>query len=144
MSSEPLAGARPIVRSRHIEWLDRRSSIRAPLHLKVAIVYKRRSDGSPHPTYHGRTHDVSTSGVSVLVDYNVFTDEEVTVLLAVPPTHQGMPERIIEIQARMVYTVFSCDHDTFRIGLSFRRFKRNGRAQLNQLLERCHFPAGNF
>lgn len=136
--------ARPIVRSRRTEWLDRRVGVRAPLHLKVAIVYPRNPNGTPHPTYHGRTNDVSISGVSVLVEYNVFTDEEVTVLLAVPPTHPGLPEKIIEVRARMVYTVFSSEHDTFRIGLTFRGFKRNGRTVLKSLLDRCHFPTMDY
>lgn len=128
-------------RRRHDE---RRAAFRAPLHLRAALVYHRVIGGQSRPTYHGRTHDISITGLSLVVDHNVFTEDEVSILLAVPAIAHGLPDQIIEINARMIYTVFSSEHDAFRIGLAFRRFKRNGKQHLRQLLERHHFPVGRF
>ena len=70
-------------------------------------------------------------GLSVLVEHNIFHEGEVTVLLALPPVHPGIPQKIIEATAKMMYTVLSAEHDAFRIGLVFRHFKRNGRQLLD-------------
>ena len=109
---------------------DKRRAERYPLQLRVAVVYHQHEDAATRPTYHGRTLDISVDGLSVLVEHNVFHEGEVTVLLALPPVHPGIPQKIIESTAKMVYTVLSSEHDTFRIGLVFRKFKRNGRQQL--------------
>jgi c-di-GMP-binding flagellar brake protein YcgR len=113
---------------------DTRGEARVPLKFKVAIVYHQHEDKATRPTFHGRTHDISTQGLSIVVDYNVFNEADVTLLLAIPPAHIGMPQKIIEATAKMVYTVFSSDHDAFRIGLTFGQFKRNGREFLNAVI----------
>jgi c-di-GMP-binding flagellar brake protein YcgR len=114
---------------------DTRNEARVPLKFKVAIVYHQHEDKATRPTFHGRTHDISTQGLSIVVDQNVFNEADVTVLLAIPPAHVGMPQKIIEATARMVYTVFSSEHDAFRIGLTFGQFKRNGREFLNAIID---------
>ena len=106
---------------------EKRRSSRYPLQLRVAVVYHQHQDAATRPTYHGRTCDISLQGLSILVEQNVFHEGEVTVLIALPPVHPGIPQKIIEATAKMLYTVLSAEHDTFRIGLVFRHFKRNGR-----------------
>lgn len=110
---------------------EKRRNARYPLHLRVAVVYHQHEDEATRPRYHGRTSDISLHGLSVLVEHNIFHEGEVTVLLALPPAHQGIPQKIIEATAKMTYTVLSADYDAFRIGMLFKGFKRNGR----QLLE---------
>jgi c-di-GMP-binding flagellar brake protein YcgR len=110
---------------------EQRQATRYPLHLRVAIVYHQHADVATRPRYHGRTSDISTHGLSVLVEHNIFHAGEVTILLALPPVHPGIPQKIIEATAKMVYTVLSAEHDAFRIGLLFKQFKRNG----SQLLD---------
>jgi c-di-GMP-binding flagellar brake protein YcgR len=118
---------------------DRRGERRFPLRLKLALVYHQHADSATRPTFHGVTHDVSLSGLSMVLDHNVFTQDEVTLLLAIPPEHHGGPRKIVEVTARMVYTVFSSEHDAFRIGLRFKAFKRNGKEQLKAATARCAF-----
>lgn len=116
-------------------YVEQREELRLPLQLKVAIVYHEHEDAATRPTFHGRTNDISIQGLSILVAENVFHDGFVTVLLAIPPEHIGGYQRIIEAKAKMAYTVFSSEHDTFRIGLNFSNFKRNGKSLLSDFIE---------
>ncbi len=102
------------------------------MHWKVAIVYDHADE---HPTFHGVTHEISLVGASLLTAYNIFTEELVTLLLAIPPKHHGQPNKVLEIRAAMIYTVHSAEHDQFRIGLHFRRFKGDGRKVLETALK---------
>jgi len=106
---------------------NKREHPRYPMRWKVAIVYDHVD---ARPTFHGVTNELSVSGMSLLTDHNIFTEEPVTLLLAIPPKHQGTRTKVVEIRARMVYTVHSSGHDKFRIGLQFKRFKDGGRALL--------------
>lgn len=121
---------------------ERRQCRRLPLKLNVAVIYHRHLDAASRPTYHGVSSDISLCGLSVVVPYNVFTDDEVTVLIAIPPEHPNSPQRIVEATAQMVYTVFSSDHDAFRIGMSFCGFKRNGKELLRKALSRFPLQQG--
>ena len=114
---------------------DRRDSRRVIAQLKVAIIYHHHADESTRPTYHGKTSDVSMTGISVVVSENIFSENEVTVLLAVPSAHYGGAQKIVEATAKMVYTVFSSEYDAFRVGLNFRQFKRNGKEVFESLIE---------
>jgi hypothetical protein len=111
---------------------EKRESPRYPMRWKVSIVYDHVED---HPTFHGVTHELSVSGLSLLTDHNIFTDETITVLLAIPPKHQGARNKVIEARARMAYTVHSAGHDQFRIGLEFKQFKDGARAILETSLK---------
>ena len=42
---------------------------------------------------------------------------------------------IIEIVSKMVYTVYSSKDKTFRSGLTFNTFKRNGKQKLKEFLD---------
>jgi len=117
---------------------ERRQEPRLPLQLKVAIVYHEHADAATRPSYHGQTNDISLHGLSVLVPDNVFNHGEVTVLLAIPPARVGDPQKIIEATAKMVYTVFSSEHDTFRIGLTFSKFKGDARGLLKAFITECN------
>lgn len=118
---------------------DKRVDQRISLKLKVAVVYHQHDDEATRPTYHGYTNDISMGGFSVVVDYNIFNEGEVTVLFAIPPEHPGGQQRVVEATAKMIYTVHSSDHNAFRIGMVFREFKRNGKALLNETMERRSF-----
>jgi len=114
---------------------DQRQHRRFPMHWQVAIVFDETEE---RPTYHGVTHEISLAGMSLLTDHNIFTEESVTVLLAVPPLFAGQRKKVVEIRAHMIYTVHSSDHGRFRIGLKFDRFKGDGRELLaHNLRERA-------
>ena len=116
-----------------------RKTQRFPLRLQAAVIYHRHLDIETRPTFHGRTCDVSICGASVVIDRNVFHDDDVTVLLGVPAEQPGEGKRIIEVTAKMIYTVFSPAHDAFRIGMHFQEFKNKGKTLLQEILEQRAF-----
>ena len=120
---------------------EHRKSLRYPLHFQAAVVYHQHKDAATRPTFHGRTGDLSIAGASLVLDHNVFHSDDVTILLAVPAVHPGESKRIIEITAKMVYTVFSPPHDAFRIGLAFQQFKGTSKSLLETILEQRSFYA---
>lgn len=113
---------------------ESRATQRFPLQLKVAVVYHQHEDVATRPTYHGRTCDVSLHGLSVVVEHNIFTPRDITVLLALPPVKVGAAQEIVEATATMAYTVLSSQHDAFRIGLVLKSFKRDGAKRLQAVL----------
>ena len=106
---------------------------RYPVRWRVAIINKHRNKND---TYHGRTQNVSLSGVSILTDHNVFFTTEVVILLAIPPTYQGQKESIVEIQCSGVYTVLDSVSGQFRIGMRFDQFKGDGKRILSDVLSK--------
>jgi hypothetical protein len=105
---------------------------RYPMHWKIAIVF---DEVEQLPTYHGVTNEISQEGLSLLTDHNLFTEDLVTLLLAIPPKNSAQRSKIVEVRARMIYTVHSAGHDQFRIGMHFERFKGNGRKLLETNLK---------
>ncbi|MBI3901981.1 MAG: PilZ domain-containing protein [Nitrosomonadales bacterium] len=116
---------------------EHRRATRHPVHWRVAIV---RKTGDKNEIFHGRTHDVSTRGASILADENIFVEDSIVMLLAIPPRHTGLPENIIEIRSRMLYTVLSADHGMFRIGIKFLEFKGEGKSALTDILSQMVVP----
>lgn len=117
--------------------LGKRKHYRHPLHWRVAIVNK---SGGKNDIYHGRTHDLSLSGASILIEHNVFFTSEIIVLLAVPPMHQGQKETILEIQCSVMHTVLDSAQSQFRLGMRFIHFKGNGKQILSDILSKRHVP----
>lgn len=115
---------------------DRREGRRVPLKMDVSVVYPQHKGVITHPTYYGVTSDISIQGASIVVDHNISTNEDVTILIGLVPEHSGGPRKIIEVVARMVYTVYSPQHYAFRVGVKFKEFKRNGQALLAANIER--------
>ena len=64
---------------------SKRLDYRHHLRWQVIIVNK---GGSQNDIYHGRTHNLSISGASIFIDYNIFFTSEIIVLLAIPPAIQ--------------------------------------------------------
>lgn len=114
---------------------DLRGERRAPLHLRTALVYHQHPDAASRPTFHGISHDVSMSGLSLIVDYNIFTEDEVTVLIALPPKEADGAKKIVEVTARMIYTVYTSQYMAFRVSLGFLEFHRDGQARLLEAVE---------
>ena len=116
---------------------EHRKHYRHPIHWRIALVHK---NGDKNDIYHGRTHDLSLWGASLLVDHNIFMMSEVVLLLAIPPLHMGQKETILEIQCRMVYTVLDSEHSQFRIGIRFLSFKGDGKRILSDILSKRVIP----
>jgi len=116
---------------------EHRRLYRHPIHWRVALVHK---NGDKNDIYHGRTHDLSTGGASILVDHNIFVMSEVVLLLAIPPLHPGQKETIVEIECRMAYTILDSEQSQFRIGLRFLHFKGEGKRILSDVLSKRVIP----
>lgn len=110
---------------------EHRQHPRYPMHWDVVVVF---DENDSRPKFHGRTHEISVEGTSILTDHNIYATELVTVLVAIPPLHTGQRKTIIEARARMRYTVHSSDHGRFRIGIHFESFKGDGRRLLQSSL----------
>ena len=123
-----------IVSERGIE--DRREGPRFDLQLRLAVVYHQRDDAYARPVFHGRTHDICMSGLSIIVDHSIFHDGEVTVLLELPPAHAGAPQKIISSTTQMTYAVHSSKLNAFKIGMTFLEFRSDGRELLEAALRR--------
>jgi hypothetical protein len=87
--------------------------------------------------FHGKTRDLGMSGLSIVVDYNVFQEGEVMVVLALPPAYAGAPRKVITSTAVMTHALHSSKLGAFKIGLAFRKFRGNGKALLEAALRRA-------
>lgn len=112
---------------------ENRQERRHPFHWPVAIVFDSTDQ---QQTFHGITHELSLSGCSILTDHNVFSEHPVSILMSAPAENPGASRRVVEIKARMVYTVLSSSHNQFRCGIQFVTFKNNGRTTLSRIIER--------
>ena len=138
MSQEDVsAGEGVYQRKRLAGTAEHRKHYRHPIHWRIAIVHK---NGDKNDIYHGRTHDLSVWGASILVDHNIFMMTEVVMLLAIPPLHAGQKEIIVEIQCRMAYTVLDSEQSQFRIGIRFLSFKGEGKRILSDILSKRQIP----
>ena len=114
---------------------DRREYPRTCLRLKLVVLYPQIEGRPAKPMFHGKTSDISMSGLSMLVDYNVFQEGEVTVVLALPQAHAGAPRKVVTSTAEMTYAIHSSKLDAFKIGLAFRTFRGNGKTLLEAALQ---------
>ena len=117
--------------------VNKRKHYRHPVRWRVAIVNK--SSGK-NDIYHGRTYDVSMSGISILLEHNMAFTPEVVILLAIPPMHQGQKETILEIQCGLTHSVLDSAHNLFRLGMRFIHFKGDGKRILSDVLSKRHIP----
>jgi hypothetical protein len=111
--------------------LNKRKHDRLPVHWRAAIINKGIGKND---IYHGRTHDLSLSSVSIFIEHNIFFTSEVVLLLAIPPMHQGKKETIVETQCSTTYTLLDSAHGQFRVGMKIMQFKGDGKAILEDIL----------
>jgi len=116
------------------EEADRREGPRLSLKLRLAMIYPQRGDRPARPMFHGKTNDIGMSGLSMIVDYNVFQEGEVTVVLAMPPASAGAARKVVTATAEMTYAIHSSKLDAFKIGLTFREFRGDGKERLEAAL----------
>lgn len=112
--------------------IENREPRRRVVHWRIAIVF---DEAEKRPSIHAHTHDLSLSGASVHTDHNVATNTLVTVLLSPPVAYEGERQKVIEIRAKLVYSVYSGSNFCFRIGLNFIKFKNEGLQILKDMLD---------
>lgn len=88
------------------------------------------------PTIHGHTHDVSLRGASIYTEHNVFSNTPVTVMLFPPLEHKGEQQKVIEIRTQLIYSVYGGGNSSFRVGLDFIKFKKDGQRILKDKLDK--------
>lgn len=109
--------------------LSNREYYRHPLHWRVAIV--------KNGIYHGRTHDLSLTGINILIGRNIFFTSDVIILLSIPPMHyQEKKTTTVEIQCSVLHTVLDSVHSEFRLGMKFTHFRRDGKRILSDILSK--------
>ena len=116
---------------------EKRRGYRHRLHWRVAIINKGQNNDD---IYHGRTHDISLTGVSILIEHNVTFTSEVVVLLEIPPIHLGQKKTLVEVQCNTTYTLLDSVHSLFRLGMRFVHFKGDGKRVLSDILSKRHIP----
>jgi len=116
---------------------DRRESARVCLELKLAVVYPQHAGRPARPMFHGKTHDIGMSGLSMVVDYNVFEEGEVALVLALPPAYSAGSQKAVTCTAEMTYAIHSSKLDAFKIGLTFREFRGSGKELLEAALRQA-------
>lgn len=116
---------------------DRRESPRVRAQLRLAVVYPQHEGGPAKPIYHGSTHDICMSGLSLVVDGNVFHDGEVTLLLALPSDDTRASQKIVTATAAMTYAIHSSKLNAFKIGMTFLEFKADGKELLEAALRQA-------
>ncbi len=116
---------------------DRRASPRAGLQFRLAIVYPQRAGDSYRPIYHGTTHDLCMSGLSMVVEDNAFHEGIVTVLLALPPVHGWAAQKIVTATADMTYSIHSSKLNAYKMGMTFVEFKADGKELLQAALQQA-------
>lgn len=119
------------------EIAERRESLRAPLRLRLAVVYPQQEGHPVRPIHHATTHDICMSGLSVVTEENFFHGDEVTLLLALPPVHAWAAQKIISVTAEITYALHSSKSNGYRIGLAFRKFEDDGQDLLEAALRRA-------
>lgn|GEM_PF-3312379 len=120
--------------------VQRRAEQRYLVRWKVIIVPEGKHKGGGG-NIHGRVYDLSLLGMAIHTDCNYFVTGPCKVLIALPPLHKGGRESIIEVSARLVYNVLDGKARSFRIGMRFIRFKKNGFDLLRDRLHNHHIPA---
>ena len=121
---------------------DRRESPRVRLQLRLAMIYPQQADRPARPMFHGKTRDIGMSGLSMVVEYNIFQEGEVAVVLALPPADAEAPRRAVAATAEMTYAIHSSKLNAFKIGLTFREFRGDGKQLLEEFLQRATKEAG--
>ena len=114
---------------------ERREGARLRLSLRLAIVQQQRAGRSTPPICHATTYDVGMSGLSMVIEENFLEDEEVSVLLALPPEHEWASQKVVTIAAEISYAIKSAKANGHKVGLTFREFKGDAKALLRAALE---------
>lgn len=73
----------------------------------------------------------------MVVDYNVFEEGEVALVLALPPAYAGGSRKAVTCTAEMTYAIHSSKLDAFKIGLTFREFRGSGKELLEAALRQA-------
>lgn len=107
------------------------------LRWRIALVFDAAGENF---AFQGRTRDLSLYGAAMHTEHHMLGGGSAIVLLAPPPLSLADCQKIIEVKARVINSVHSCDSLCFRIGLQFLEFRGDSRDLLRERLSH-HQPA---
>lgn len=110
---------------------ENRQSPRHSKRLRAVII---SDDNGSASKIHGKTLDISATGVSIISDYNLNTSGPVNVCLLMHPGDRGSPPVIVEAKSRVIYSILSRQQGGFRISLEFTKFVDDGAKVLKKFL----------
>jgi len=110
---------------------DRRRHIRYEVDWNVSIMNK---SGAPSEIYRDRIHDISLCGAGIYSDADIFTAEQLVILLETPFSSGKMKKVITGIECNMCRPVFLTECGRFHVGLDFVYFHGIGKHFLAEAL----------
>lgn len=73
-------------------------------------------------TYYGHLKDISVEGAAVLMEHNIKSAQSVTLFIEIPSEHAQHPPHILQVESKVIDTIYEGESAFFRTSLSFRRF----------------------
>lgn len=111
---------------------DDRSSPRYVKHLRAVLIIE---ENGKQPTIHGKTQDISLTGVSFISRYNLSSfPQPATVCLLISPGEGTNQPVVFEAQSKIVSSVLSPKQGGFRLGIEFTKVAGHGKQILQKLL----------
>ncbi|TRZ99827.1 MAG: PilZ domain-containing protein [Rhodocyclaceae bacterium] len=110
---------------------ENRKDQRHSKRLRSVIIFDDNGKQSKTP---GRTHDISTSGASIISEFNLSSPHPITVCLLLHPGDQINPPVIFEAKSKIVSSVLSSRQGGFRIGVVFIAVAEDGAKALQKVL----------
>jgi len=110
---------------------EHRKDQRHSKRLRAVIIVDDNGTQSKTP---GKTQDISTSGASIISEYNLSSRQPITVCLLLHPGDQSKPPLVVEAKSKIVCCVFSSQQGGFRIGVEFVSIAGDGAKALQKLL----------
>jgi len=89
-------------------------------------------------TYYGHLKDISISGAAVLMEHNIKSAQSITLFVEIPSesTYTYKEPHILQVEGKVISTIYESESAYFRTGIVFRRFiPENDRAFLDNYLK---------
>ena len=110
---------------------EHRKDQRHSKRLRAVIILDENGKQSKTP---GKTQDISSSGASIISEYNLASKHPITVCLLLHPGDEVIPPTVFEAKSKIVSTVLSRQQGGFRIGVEFVNIAGDGAKVLQKLL----------
>ena len=110
---------------------DHRKQPRYVKRLRAVII---EDEGGKLAKTHGKTHDISLGGVSVISPYALHSHQAVTVCVLIEQGGPDNPPLMVAASCKMVSCVLSGQQGGFRLGFQFIKFENDGEKVLKKFL----------